>query len=98
MTDFKPHPDLPPPITEVGVIGWLRRNLFSDWLNTGLTLLAIYLIYIMIPPLLDWALIKADWVGDSAKRVIAVAHAGCLSTYVSIPSCTASTPRLNSGE
>ena len=65
MSEFKPHPDLPPPITEVGVIGWLRRNLFSDWVNSGLTLLAIYLIYVMIPPLIDWALIKADWVGDS---------------------------------
>jgi hypothetical protein len=28
-----PHPDLPPPVSIVGPIGWLRRNLFSSPLN-----------------------------------------------------------------
>ncbi|MES9935471.1 MAG: amino acid ABC transporter permease [Sedimenticola sp.] len=65
MKEHVPHPDLPPPISNVGVIGWLRTNLFSTWLNSGLTLLAAYMIYLTIPPLIDWAIIKADWFGDS---------------------------------
>ena len=39
MTDFaqrQPHPDLPPPASEVGVVGWLRKNLFSSPMNTVL--------------------------------------------------------------
>jgi general L-amino acid transport system permease protein len=48
----------------LGVIGWLRANLFSSWLNTGLTLLALYLLYATIPPFVEWALIDADWRGD----------------------------------
>ncbi|MCO4843331.1 MAG: ABC transporter permease subunit [Yoonia sp.] len=34
-----------PPTTEVGVIKWLRENLFSGWMNTILTLASLYVIY-----------------------------------------------------
>jgi general L-amino acid transport system permease protein len=41
------HTDaLPPPRTALGVLGWLRRNLFSSVGNTLLTLLALYVIAI----------------------------------------------------
>ena len=61
---FVPSPSLPPPVSEVGVIGWLRKNLFATWSDTLLTLLAGYLLLMAIPPLVDWAFIKADWVGS----------------------------------
>ena len=35
-----PHEDLPPPVSQTGIIGWFRQNLFSNWLNALLTLLA----------------------------------------------------------
>jgi general L-amino acid transport system permease protein len=59
------HPNLPPPKNSVGVVHWLRENLFSNWFNTLLTLVSIYLIIRTIPPLLDWAFFSADWAGDS---------------------------------
>jgi general L-amino acid transport system permease protein len=68
MSDLRnraPHPDLPPPASTVGLIGWLRRNLFSSPLNAALTLLALYLLWIAIPPLLNWTLFNAHWSGDS---------------------------------
>ena len=58
-------PDLPPPSASVGVVAWMRSNLFSSWLNTLLTLFAIYLIWLMVPPLLKWALFDANWVGTT---------------------------------
>ncbi len=61
------HPDLPPAVTTVGIIGWLRGNLFSSWTNTGLTFLAIYLLYVAIPPVIQWAFIDADWTGDTRE-------------------------------
>ena len=68
MTDTTIHeyapgerPNLPPPVTEVGVIGWLRHNLFSSWWDTLLTLGAIYALYLIIPPILDWAFFNADF-------------------------------------
>jgi len=51
------------PAATTGVIGWLRTNLLSSWLNLGLTILAIYVIWLIIPPLLYWALIDATFVG-----------------------------------
>lgn len=59
--------DLPPPVATVGVVGWLRQNLFSSWFNTVLTLLALYVLYITIPPLLQWAVFDATWTGSEAK-------------------------------
>jgi len=57
------HPDLPPPPSTVGVQGWLRTNLFSSPINTVLTIFAIYLLYISIPPALDYAIFSAQWSG-----------------------------------
>lgn len=54
-------PDLPPPVSESGVIGWLRHNLFSSWWDSLLTLGAFYLLYLIIPPFVSWAFINADW-------------------------------------
>ena len=38
-----------PPVIEIGVLGWMRKNLFSTWYNTVLTLIGLYFIYIIIP-------------------------------------------------
>jgi general L-amino acid transport system permease protein len=61
------HPSLPPPASTVGIVGWLRANLFSSPLNTILTLAALYLIYLIVPPILDWAFFSANW-GEGASR------------------------------
>ena len=58
-------PDLPPPRMSVGPVAWLKANLFSNWFNTLLTLLAAYLIWLIVPPLLQWALIDATWSGST---------------------------------
>ncbi|MGE8362682.1 amino acid ABC transporter permease [Pseudomonas sp.] len=58
-------PDLPPPRMSVGMLGWLRANLFSNWFNSLLTLLALYLVWLIVPPLVQWAFIDADWVGTT---------------------------------
>jgi general L-amino acid transport system permease protein len=65
MSSFTFKPDLPPPPLSVGALAWLRANLFSSWFNALLTLFAAYLVWLIIPPLLQWALIKADWVGTT---------------------------------
>ena len=67
MSSHTPHPDLPPPYSSVGVLGWIRANLFSSWLNGAMTLAALYLLYVTVPPLIQWAVLDADWVGDSRE-------------------------------
>ncbi len=67
MIAYKPHPDLPPPITSVGVLGWLRQNLFSSFFNTILTFFSLYLLYLLIPPIVQWAFLNADWIGENRE-------------------------------
>ncbi len=50
-----------PPRTSVGVPGWLRKNLFSTWYNTLLTLVSLWLLYTVGSKLLHWALTTARW-------------------------------------
>ncbi len=48
------HPDLPPPPGTTGAIGWMRKSLFSSWINSILTLASIYLIYVVFTGLFTW--------------------------------------------
>src|SRR6266550_729705 len=50
-----------PPVVTSGVIGWLRANLFNSVFNTILTILAVYLLVLTVPPLIRWAFIDAVW-------------------------------------
>ena len=60
------HPALPPPASTVGAVGWVREKLLSSPLNIVLSLISAYLIYLVVPPLVMWVFIDADWVGDSS--------------------------------
>ena len=59
------HPDLPPPSISVGMVGWLRQNLFSSISNSVLTCLCIALILYVVPGLLSWAIFDAQVDGSS---------------------------------
>jgi len=43
-----------PPVTNVGIIGWMKNNLFSSPLNIGLSLIAIFAVYSVLSALLPW--------------------------------------------
>ena len=53
--------EMKPPVTVVGPIAWLRKNLFSTWYNIALTLLALWLLYALLKPALEWATTEARW-------------------------------------
>jgi len=69
-------PDLPPPTLAVGWLGWLRANLFSSPANTVLTLLALWLLYKTLPPLIDWLFISANW-QEGTSRADCVKPGAC---------------------
>ena len=66
-TKFTPgeHPDLRPPPGTVGFVGWIRQNLFPSVTSSILTVLSIYLLYLIIPPLIDWVFLDAQVSGNS---------------------------------
>ena len=74
------------------MLAWLKQNLFSTWYNTLLTLLCLWLLWQLVPPLLQWALLDADFsAAPVAKTALPAAPAGCSSRRASGSSCTAST-------
>jgi len=50
-----------PPRTSIGVLGWLKENLFSSWYNTLLTFISLGVIYVVLRGLLVWAFTQARW-------------------------------------
>ena len=70
-------PDMPPPASTVGFIGWARANLFSSWWNTLLTFIGIYIIYLILPGLLDFTIFSAVWEGDSREACIGPEVGAC---------------------
>ncbi len=57
--------EIGPPVIELGAMGWLRKNLFSNWYNSLLTVFGLYLLYILIPPLVNWIFLDANFVGST---------------------------------
>ena len=44
---------------------WIRQNLFSSVTNSLLTLFCIWMLWIVVPPLLNWLVFQANWTGTS---------------------------------
>ena len=75
------HPDLPPPPSEVGVVGWVRHNLLATKTDIFLTIVSFYLIYLLVPPVISWAFLNADWSGDTRE---ACTSGGACWVFISV--------------
>jgi general L-amino acid transport system permease protein len=53
--------EMKPPQLTIGPLAWLRKNLFSTWYNVVLTLLAAWLLVLLLRPALEWATTEARW-------------------------------------
>ena len=53
--------EMRPPVTSSGIVGWMRTNLFSNWFNSLLSILALFVLWKTLVPFLRWALIDAVW-------------------------------------
>ncbi len=69
--------ELKPPVTSVGVIGWIKSNLFNGFFNSLLTVIILYFLWKTIPPLIRWAFIDSLWV--SAGKECNSAGGACWS-------------------
>ena len=54
---------LPPPLLVRGPIAWVRQNLFSSIPNAILTLVVLYLLYVVVPPVIRFLITDAVWTG-----------------------------------
>ncbi|SIQ79062.1 general L-amino acid ABC transporter membrane protein [Rhizobium sp. RU35A] len=83
VTDFsyvrrQMEPAKPAPSSQVGVIHWLRTNLFASAGDTILTLAALALLAYILPGLIQWLFINASWTGADRKACATVSQGGIL--------------------
>ena len=59
-----------PPITHIGIIGWVRTNLFNGVLNSIFTIVIVFFLWQAVPPLFRWAFIDSAWhtTGQACKQ------------------------------
>ena len=74
---------LPPPRTEVGVIGWMHANLFSSRLNSALTVVSSALLVVILWYGLRWIFWSADW--TVIERVGGLFLIGSYNTELACP-------------
>ena len=50
-----------PPVATTGILGWFRMNLFSNWINSLISLFVLYILIQFIPWILNWTIFAADF-------------------------------------
>jgi len=67
---FQPKPERAAPPSTVGVVGWMRHNLFSSVSNTLMTILGAYIVYVFLASVLNWALFNAVWEAENRRECL----------------------------
>ncbi len=70
MTDTVPTGErrqLTPPVNETGVLGWMRRNLFSNWGNGITTVVLFVAMAWLLGWFLNWALFTATFTAPNGQ-------------------------------
>jgi general L-amino acid transport system permease protein len=62
-----------PPADTVGVVGWMKKNLFSTFLNSVLSVVVFLCIAYVVYALIDYMIIKAVFVGTTREACLSQA-------------------------
>lgn len=71
------HPQQTPPITQSGVVGWIKQNLFASTRDTVLSIMVLLFLIWMLPPVINWLFIKAVWTADDGTACQAPGVGAC---------------------
>lgn len=66
-TAIESREPIKPPVTSVGVLGWIRANLFNSWFNSILTVITLFFLWKVIPPFIRWTFLDSLWFSTSAE-------------------------------
>src|SRR5258708_39848215 len=69
-----PAPFVPPPLATVGVLGWIRANLFPSVGSGVLTVLILLSLVWIALPLIDFLIVDAVWTGSDRNACLATAE------------------------
>ncbi|WP_088345229.1 MULTISPECIES: amino acid ABC transporter permease [Rhodomicrobium] len=80
---FQPIVSRPPPLSETGLWHWARERLFGSVTNSLVTLICIYILYLLIPPMLSWAVFNAN-ISGTDRSVCAANPGGACWTFIKV--------------
>ena len=55
------------PVISIGVLQWIKSNLFNGAFNSILTIVTLFFLYKIIPPFVKWAVIDSFWLSTSEQ-------------------------------
>lgn len=64
------------PLSETSFLGWMRLNLFNSPLNSILTIVCLYIIYITLSGVWKWGIADAVWVADNRRECFSISIDG----------------------
>ena len=67
MAIYKKLEARPAPSGTKGIIHWIKENLFSSITSSILTIISFYILYLVLPPLLNWMIFDATWSGTKEE-------------------------------
>jgi general L-amino acid transport system permease protein len=65
-----------PPRSQAGLAAWLQKNLFATVPDAILTVIGVVLIALILPPVIRWGLLDAQWFGTDRSACSTVAQGG----------------------
>ncbi|MEZ5811065.1 MAG: amino acid ABC transporter permease [Rhizobiaceae bacterium] len=68
--------DLPAPKSTQGPVHWIRENLLSSWVNVILTLISLYIIWLVVPPFINFVFVNGVFSGEDRAVCATVAQGG----------------------
>lgn len=68
--------EMPPPVSTQGPVHWIRSNLLSSPTNALLTLLSLYILWIVIPPFLRFVFFNGVFSGEDRAVCATIAQGG----------------------
>ncbi|MBM7572163.1 amino acid ABC transporter permease [Aquibacillus albus] len=60
-TDQSLEKTIEPPKSSLGVFGWLKKNLFSNWYNSILTIISVIALFYIVKGVFSFVFISAQW-------------------------------------
>jgi len=64
------------PPSERGFVAWVQKNLFASVSDTILTVVALLFVAWLLPPILNWVFLSAQWSGTDRSFCATVAQGG----------------------
>ncbi len=83
LDTFRVKESRPPPVRETGPWIWAREHLFGSVTNTLITIVSLYFLYLIVPPIVEWAVLQAN-ISGTDKSVCDANRAGACWTFIKV--------------